>query len=60
MASAYQVAAPAPGNPVPNDRRGLRGRRRIRSEWLVCTPDTPWGVHGRIVDQGCARCGWTR
>jgi hypothetical protein len=28
------------------------------SAWLNCSPATPWGVHGRIVEDRCTRCGW--
>ncbi len=23
-----------------------------------CSPDTPWGIHREVVDNGCPRCGW--
>ena len=59
MASAYKTAAAAPRERKPEEGRGAR-HRRIRSEWLRCAPDTPWGVHGRIEEDRCSRCGWAR
>jgi hypothetical protein len=25
---------------------------------VLCTPQTPWGIHGSMVDRQCSRCGW--
>jgi predicted nucleic acid-binding Zn-ribbon protein len=23
-----------------------------------CSPETPWGIHREVIDNGCPRCGW--
>jgi hypothetical protein len=56
MASALKAAALGPRDRSTDEARTPRGR----SEWLDCTPDTPWGVHGRMVGECCTRCGWER
>ena len=56
MASAYKL----PLKRLANRLAGAAGapHDHARSGWLNCTPETPWGVHGRIEEDRCTRCGW--
>ena len=58
MASAFKRAAARSRDGMIDEARGHDAHRRTRTEWLRCTSETPGGVHGRIVEDGCARCGW--
>ena len=58
MASAFEIAATPPRKAVVDEARGRSAYRWMRSDWLNCKPETPWGVHGKMKEDRCTRCGW--
>jgi len=46
------------GLPATADLLAVFNRAEPR-RGLSCSPQRPWGVHGQIERERCARCGWT-